>query len=150
MTALTVAAAVLSFVAPNPAYNLTALLLGIYVLHLVGLRLVLRRAPRKIPRDAREELRRMREQLDREKGELDSMRRELERQREAAEQQWGLLRNMVQERMEKAKGGAMPAGPGSTGGNPSSPITNEAKPAAVSGKSGGQNDRDPLRIHSRW
>ena len=77
---LAVSAAVLSYVTPQPVFNLAAILLGIYALHLVSVRIVVRQyagaAPARSSRRARatavdREIQEMREELDLERRELD-------------------------------------------------------------------------------
>jgi hypothetical protein len=101
ISAIAGATGVLVFVAPNPAYNLATLLLGLYAVHLIAIRLVQRN--RADPREAKRELAHLRAELEQERAKLQAERAELEKQRAAAEQQWHLLRDMVQERVQDAR-----------------------------------------------
>ncbi len=149
VTLLAVSAAALSFVAPQPALNLAALLLGIYALHLVSLRVVVRQyagvAPGRRTRGQRTaaldgEMKRMREELDLERRELEDRKAELEKRIVAAEQQWELLRQMIRDRVEG--GGSLPDSVGTGQG---------AFTSASGSKPGRTSDvNEPPRIHGRW
>jgi hypothetical protein len=148
---LAVSAAVLSYVAPNPALNLTALLLGIYALHLVSLRIVVRQHAGVAPRATRsrrsrtaagqEDIKRIREELDLERRELENRKAELKERIVAAEQQWELLRQMIRERVEG--GGKLPEAV-AAGSQEASATT--PPPTLVPGNG---SDETP-RIHGRW
>ena len=145
-------AAVLSYTTSHPAFSLAALLLGVYALHLVSLRIVVRQyagvspAIRSSLRTGRaagsdDEIRRLREELDLERRELDNRKAELQQRIVAAEQQWELLRQMIRDRVE------------GSGGMPDSVIAGSAGTLAsastsVPGRSNG-TDEEP-RIHGRW
>jgi len=145
---LAIASAVLAYVTPQPALNLASLLLGIYALHLVSVRVVVRQyagiAPRrkhgsKGAAESAEELRRMREELDLERAELSNRKKELQERITAAEQQWEMLRQMIREKVE---GGA---------------VTSESVLAASAGGTAGSSNPgrgngsdQPPRIHGRW
>jgi len=147
---LAVSAAVLSYVAPHPALNLASLLLGIYALHLVSLRIVLRqfagvapapRARRSRATEGQAEIRRIKEELDLERRELDNRKAELQERIVAAEQQWELLRQMIRERVE---GGATL--PETVAAGPPEAWTSTSPLASGPGKA---SDETP-RIHGRW
>ena len=145
---LAVSAAVLSYVTPQPVFNLAAILLGIYALHLVSLRIVVRQyagaAPARSSRRARatavdREIQQMREELDLERRELDNRKAELQQRIVAAEQQWELLRQMIRDRVEK--GSVVPE---SVVADPQSALTSKSSPGRTNGSD------DPPRIHGRW
>jgi hypothetical protein len=150
---LAVSAAVLSYMAPQPALNLASLLLGIYALHLVSLRIVLRqfagaapvtrarRTRRSRTTEAQEDIRRVKEELDLERRELDNQKAELQERIVAAEQQWELLRQMIRERVE---GGATV--PETV--EASSPDAWTARSPLASGP--GKGPAETPRIHGRW
>jgi hypothetical protein len=98
ITLLAVASAAFAFVVPNPAFNLAAILLGFYALHAIALRMVVVKTGKPAPVDL--QLRALREDLEHEKAGLEMQRAELARKQEAAEQQWQLLREMVQQRVQ--------------------------------------------------
>jgi hypothetical protein len=146
VTLLAAASAVLTYASPSPALNLATLLLGIYALHLVSLRIVVReyagtasgRSRRSGRQEAEpEDLLRMREELEQERAELANRKTELQERIVAAEQQWELLRQMIREKV--GPGEALPdsvAAPGPGGA------------ALGSGRSNG-SDQLP-RVHGRW
>ena len=147
---LAVSAAVMSFLGPNPVFSLAALLLGVYALHLVSVRVVVRqyagtgpaprvRRQRAAGMDA--EMKQMREELDLERRELDNRKAELQERIVAAEQQWELLRKMIRDRVE---GGA--AVPDSVVAGP--PGAMSSMSASAPGRSNGSDD--PPRLHGRW
>jgi len=146
------AAAVLSFVAPHPAYNLTALIVGVYAMHLVSLRVVLRqyagvptgRSRRKkgkaVVAEDVVEIRELREKLELEHAEVENRKAELQQRIKAAEEQWELLRQMIRDRV-----GEGPPLPDAV--KPDAQTAWAAKPAA--GKIRATQDAQP-RIHGRW
>jgi len=145
---LTVASAVLSYVMPNPVFNVTALFLGVYSLHLVSLRIVVRqyagagaavRGRRARASADAAEIQRMREELDLERRELDNRKAELQQRIVAAEQQWELLRQMIRDRVEA--GGTLPD---SVAATPHGALSSSSNP----GRSNGSDE--PPRIHGRW
>jgi len=145
---LAVSAAVLSYVTPQATFSLAAILLGIYALHLVSLRIVVRQyagvAPASRSRRARatavdREIRQMRDELDLERRELDNRKAELQQRIVAAEQQWELLRQMIRDRVEK--GGTLPD---SVVSNPENVLSSTSAPGRTNGSD------DPPRIHGRW
>jgi hypothetical protein len=150
MALLAVSAAILSFVTPQPVFNLAALLLGIYALHLVSVRVVVReyagfaptgRQRRKRATGEEAEIKQLREELDLERRELDNRKVELQERIAAAEQQWELLRQMIRDRVEG--GGAMPD---SVVAGASGVLT--STPTSTPGRSNGPDE--PPRIHGRW
>ncbi len=82
ITAVAAASGVLNLVAPNPAYEMAALLLALYALHGLGLRIALRVKgdPREIERQSED----LRVELEQERARLEVERAE----RCALEQQW--------------------------------------------------------------
>ena len=145
---LAVSSAVLSYVMPHPVFNLAALLLGVYALHLVSVRVVVRQYAGVAPATRRkrasgidEEAVRIREELDLERRELDNRKAELQERIVAAEQQWELLRQMIRDRVE---GGA--ALPDSVVAGPQSASTSTS--TSTPGRSNGSDE--PSRIHGRW
>ena len=127
---------------------LSALLLGIYALHLVSVRVLVRQyagvAPTHSSRRKRaaavdHELREMREELDLERRELDNQKAELQQRIVAAEQQWELLRQMIRDRVEQ--GGSLPD---SVVAASQSALTSTSSPGRTNGSD------DPPRIHGRW
>jgi len=149
---LAVSAAVLSYVTPQAAFSLAAILLGIYALHLVSLRIVVRQyagvAPTSRSRRRRaaavdQQMREMREELDLERRELDNRKAELQQRIVAAEQQWELLRQMIRDRVEK--GGPLPD---SVVANPPESALASASTASSPGRTNGSDD--PPRLHGRW
>lgn len=145
---LAVSAAVLSYVTPQAAFSLAAILLGIYALHLVSVRIVVRqyagvaptsRSRRKRAAAVDRELQEMREELDLERRELDNRKAELQQRIVAAEQQWELLRQMIRDRVEK--GGTLPD---SVVANPEGALSSASSPGRTNGSD------DPPRIHGRW
>lgn len=145
---LAVSAAVLSYVTPQAAFSLAAILLGIYALHLVSLRIVVRqyagaapasRSRRKRAAAVDQQMREMRDELDLERRELDNRKAELQERIVAAEQQWELLRQMIRDRVEK--GGTLPD---SVVANPESALSSAPSPGRTNGSD------DPPRIHGRW
>jgi len=145
---LAVSAAVLSYVTLNPVFNVAALLLGIYALHLVSVRVVVRQyagvAPATRTRAKRAtgidlEAMRIREELDLERRELDNQKAELQQRIVAAEQQWELLRQMIRDRVE---GGA--SLPDSVVAGSQSALTSSSSPGRTNGSD------DPPRLHGRW
>ena len=146
-------AAVLSYTTSHPAFSLAALLLGIYALHLVSLRIVVRQyagiGPATRPQLRRgraagndEEIRRIREELDLERRELENHRAELQQRIVAAEQQWELLRQMIRDRVEGSGGLPDSVIAGSAG------VLTSTTSASTPGRSNGA-DEEP-RIHGRW
>lgn len=146
---LAVSAAVMSFLGPNPVFSLAALLLGVYALHLVSVRVVVRqyagispaprvRRQRAAGMDA--EMKQMREELDLERRELDNRKAELEARIVAAEQQWELLRKMIRDRVEG--GSALPDSV--VAGSPSAMSSMSASVPRANGSD------DPPRLHGRW
>ncbi|NNK48804.1 MAG: hypothetical protein HKP01_08020 [Gemmatimonadetes bacterium] len=147
---LAVTAAALSYMTPQPVFNLAALLLGVYALHLVSVRVVVRQyagvAPRTRSRRSRQtenaqEMGRMREELELERRELDNRKAELQQRIVAAEQQWELLRQMIRDRVEG--GGSLPD---SVVAN--SPASLGVTSSSAPGKSNGSDES--TRIHGRW
>jgi len=145
---LAASAAVLSYMTLNPVFNVVALLLGIYALHLVSVRVVVRQyagvAPATRTRAKRAagidlEAMRIREELDLERRELDNRKAELQQRIVAAEQQWELLRQMIRDRVEK--GGPLPD---SVVANPEDVLSSTSSPGRTNGSD------DPPRIHGRW
>lgn len=145
---LAVSAAVLSYVTPQAAFSLAAILLGIYALHLVSLRIVVRqyagvaptsRSRRKRAAAVDQQMREMREELDLERRELDNRKADLQQRIVAAEQQWELLRQMIRDRVE---GGS--ALPDSVVANPEDVLSSTSSPGRTNGSD------DPPRIHGRW
>jgi len=147
---LALSAAVLSYVAPQPAFSLAALLLGIYAMHLVSVRIVVRqyagagagrRSRKGEVSDSAYEARQVREELDLERRELENQKAELQQRIVAAEQQWELLRQMIRDRV--GDGASLPD---SVTAGPQDALTSAATPT-----SGGSNGSDqPQRIHGRW
>jgi len=141
---LALSAAVLSYVAPQPAFSLAALLLGIYAMHLVSVRIVVRqyagvgagrRSRKGEVSDSAYEARQVREELDLERRELENQKAELQQRIVAAEQQWELLRQMIRDRV--GDGASLP--------------DSDALASAATPTSGGSNGSDqPQRIHGRW
>ena len=149
---LAASAAVLSYVTLNPVFNVVALLLGIYALHLVSVRVVVRQyagvAPATRTRAKRAagidlEAMRVREELDLERRELDNQKAELQQRIVAAEQQWELLRQMIRDRVEG--GGSLPD---SVVARPPESALASATTASSPGRTNGSDD--PPRIHGRW
>jgi len=150
---LAAAAAVLSYVAPQPVFNLAALLLGVYALHLVSLRVLVRqyeglaptlrsRSRREREKEADAEVKRVREELDLERRELENRKTELQERIVAAEQQWELLRQMIRDRVE----GGAPLPDSVAARSQAGPAS-----AATPSKPGRGNGSDePPRIHGRW
>lgn len=99
ITVLGVAAVTLSYLAPSPLFQVMALALAFYGLHLIALRTVIRGRP--VPAGGAE-IASLRAELEEERAKLSAERAELQSQKEAAEQQWKLLREMVRERVEKS------------------------------------------------
>lgn len=135
---LAVSAAVLSYVTPHPALSLSALILGIYALHLVSVRIVLRQyagvAPVRRPKKESEsafEIRQMREELEADRRELENRKEELQARIAAADQQYEMLRQMIRERVE--------AGAAAPSVAPAPQVT-----VAATGSD------EPQRIHGRW
>lgn len=148
MALLTAASAALSYVTPHPVFNLAALILGVYSLHLVSLRIVVRQYAGSTPTTRRSrkqsspealEIKQMREELDLERRELENRKAELQQRIVAAEQQWELLRQMIRDRVES--GGSVPDS--MVGGSPAV-ATSSSNP----GRSNGSDE--PPRIHGRW
>ena len=82
ISALATASGVLSFVAPNPVYNMTAVLLALYAVHGLGLRIALREQGD--PEEIRTQCENLREELEQERPRLEAERVE----HSALEQQW--------------------------------------------------------------
>ena len=148
VTLAALSAAGLSYTTANPTFSLAALLLGVYALHLVSVRIVVRqyagigpaiRSRRGSAASGEVELKRLREELDLERRELDNRKAELQQRIVAAEQQWELLRQMIRDRVE---GGA--ALPDSVVAGPKSAVTSTSSPGRTNGSD------DPPRIHGRW
>lgn len=141
---LAVAAAVLSYTMPHPAFSLAALLLGIYALHLVSLRIVVRQyagaAPGKKPGRARasmDDVKQVKSELELERRELENRKAELQERIVAAEQQWELLRQMIRDRVEE--------------GAPLSDSVASGPQSAWTTTPGRTDDSDESpRIHGRW
>ncbi len=139
-------AAVLSYTMPDPAFNLAALLIGIYALHLVSVRIVVRKyagaATGKKARRSRESMdddKQMKEELEIERRELENSKAELQQRIVAAEQQWQLLRNMIRERVEE--GASVPD-------SAAAGTQNALATSAVPGPTKGPDE--PRSIHGRW
>jgi len=154
MVMLAGAAAALSFLAPHPAYNLTALMLGVYAMHLVSLRVVVRqyagvtgsRGRARKKRGVEDEpdvyeIRELREQLESDRRELENRKVELQQRITAAEEQWELLRQMIRDRV--GEGGGLPesVGAGTQSAWKTQQPTQESR--------GNGPDSQP-RIHGRW
>lgn len=148
VTLLAVSAAVLSYVMPNPVFNLAVLLLGVYALHLVSVRVLVRqyagvspatgsRAKRATGIDL--EAVQIREELDLERRELENQKTELQQRIVAAEQQWELLRQMIRDRVEG--GAVLPDSVAAAAQNATA-----SKPSP--GRSNGSDDQP--RMHGRW
>jgi hypothetical protein len=147
VTLLAAASAVLTYTSPSPALNLATLLLGIYALHLVSVRVVVREyagtavtRPRRSRRGSAEadEVRELREELERERAELANQRTELQQRIVAAEQQWDVLRQMIREKVESGVS------------LPDSVVAGSVSDGAVRG-SGRSSGSDQLpRVHGRW
>jgi hypothetical protein len=145
---LAATAAVLSFVMPHPAFNLAALLLGIYALHLVSLRVVIRMyvagggRPRRGKASAVDiaEIREMREQLEQDRREFENRKTELEQRIAAAEQQWELLRGMIRERVEG----------GTAAPNVAAVEEAMAENDSWTSTPPPSGPKEPTRIHGRW
>lgn len=144
------AAAVLSFVAPNPAYNLTALMVGVYAMHLVSLRVVVRqyagggkKGKRAIDAENVIEIRELREQLELEHAEVENRKAELQQRIEAAEEQWKLLRQMIQDRV-----GEGPKIPGPVRANEQTAWATQTTPSAPT--KGSHSPEAQPRVHGRW
>jgi len=150
VTLLAVTAAALSYLTPHAAFSLCALLLGIYALHLVSLRIVVRQYEGVAPgfgsakgsaAEAAAEVARVRDELDLERRELENRKAELQQRIMAAEQQWELLRQMIRDRVEGS--GAEPDSvvAGAHGG---------PRPTSMSAPGRGNGSDDSPRIHGRW
>lgn len=72
----------------------SAVVVGAYAIHLMAIHEVARTAEKGSPRAERST-------LDQEREEVEQLRRELERKLAQAEEQWTLLRSMVQERLQR-------------------------------------------------
>ena len=143
---LAVSAAVLSYMTLNPVFNVAALLLGIYALHLVSVRVVVRQYAGVAPATRTKratgvdlEAMRIREELDLERRELDNQKAELQQRIVAAEQQWELLRQMIRDRVG---GGA--SLPDSVVAASQSALSSTSSPGRTNGSD------DPPRMHGRW
>jgi hypothetical protein len=147
VSVLALAAAAASYWTANPVFSLAAILLGLYALHLVSVRIVVRqyasvkpgRRGRRAGAEAAD-LQRMREELDLERRELENRKAELQQRIVAAEQQWELLRQMIRDRVES--GSAMPASVNLD----SDPLS--AAATSAPGRSNGSEEGP--RIHGRW
>jgi len=145
---IALSAAVLSYTMPDPAFSLTALLLGIYALHLVSVRIVVRQYAGAVPRkgkmarrarESMDEIKQMKEELELEGRELENRKAELQQRIVAAEQQWQLLRQLIRERVEEGA-----SVPDSVAAGPQNALTASTVP-------GPTNDSDePRRVHGRW
>lgn len=145
---LALSAAVLSYTMPDPAFNLAALLLGIYALHLVSVRIVVRQYGGSVPakgktarraRESMDEIKQMKEELELERRELENRKAELQQRIVAAEQQWQLLREMVRERVEKGV-----SVPNSVAASSQNALTASTVPGPTKGSD------EPRRVHGRW
>ena len=147
VTLLAGASAVL-YTSPSPAFNLTALLLGVYALHLVSLRVSLRTflsgayATKHLKGKHLAEIQDLREELENDRHELDNRKAELEQRINAAEQQWELLRQMIRDRVEGGQEvpSAVATEPQDAWASPPIPTPDKAN--------GGT--KDTPRIHGRW
>ena len=143
---LAVACAVVSFISPSPAFNLASLLLGVYALHLVSLRVVLRQWAKSghwskhLKGHHLAEIRTLRDELESDRRELDNRKAELQQRIDAAEQQWELLRQMIRDRVE---GGVEL--PDTVAIEQQTVWTATTAPSPGNGSSD-----DPPRIHGRW
>ncbi len=81
ITAVAAASGVLNLVAPNPVYEMAALLLALYAIHGLGLRIALREKGRQ---EIHRQLGNLRAELEQERARLEVERAE----RSALEQQW--------------------------------------------------------------
>ena len=132
---------------PVFAIVLAAVLLGLYALHLVSVRIVVRqyagvRPGRTTKRAAAQasELQQLREELDLERRELENQKAELRQRIVAAEQQWELLRQMIRDRVEG--GASLPE---------SMNVGTDALASATTSAAGRSNGSDEgPRIHGRW
>lgn len=103
---LALTAAVLSYLSPSRTTNTATLLLGVYALHLIGLRVQLRRyvsgesLAKQAKAEQMAEIASEREQLEIDRRELEDRALELRQRIGAAEQQWELLRSMIRHRVE--------------------------------------------------
>jgi ABC-type multidrug transport system fused ATPase/permease subunit len=109
MVLLALTAAVLSYLSPSRTMNTATLLLSVYALHLIGLRVQLRRhvsgefLAKQAKAEQMAEIASEREQLEIDRRELDDRALELRQKIEAAEQQWELLRSMIRHRVERSE-----------------------------------------------
>ena len=143
---LALSSAVLSYTMPDPAFSLAALLLGISALHLVSVRIVVRKyagaATGKRARRAREsmdDVKQMKEELELERRELENRKAELQQRIVAAEQQWELLRQLIRERVEEGA-----SGPNSVAAGSQRALTSSTVPGPTNGSD------EPRRVHGRW
>lgn len=149
MMVLAAASAVLSYLSPSPAFNLAALLLGVYALHLVSLRVVLREYAtgghwsRHLRGKHLEEIRAARQELEADQRELDNRKADLQQRIDAAEQQWELLRQMIRDRVE----GGVELPDAVTIQQQNAWSTEPAAPGTR--KANGPADDGP-RVHGRW
>jgi hypothetical protein len=146
VSVLALVAAAASYWTANPVFSLAAILLGLYALHLVSVRIVVRQyASVKPARRGRRagaqaaDLQRMREELDLERRELENRKTELQQRIVAAEQQWELLRQMIRDRVEG--GSAMPA---------SMNLESDSLASASTSTPGSNGSEEGPRIHGRW
>jgi len=139
---------VLSYTMPDPAFSLAALLLGIYALHLVSVRIVVRQYAGAVPakgkmarraRESMDEIKQMKEELEIEGRELENRKAELQQRIVAAEQQWQLLRQLIRERVEEGV-----VLPDSVAAGPQNALTASTVPGPTNGSD------EPRRVHGRW
>jgi hypothetical protein len=145
---LALSAAVLSYTMPDPVFSLAALLLGIYALHLVSVRIVVRQYAGAVPakgkmarraRESMDEIKQIKEELELERRELDNRKAELQQRIVAAEQQWELLRQLIRERVEEGA-----SVPNSVAAGSQSALTTSTVPGPTTGSD------EPRRVHGRW
>jgi hypothetical protein len=148
---LALAAAALSYVMPHPAFNLSALLIGVYALHLVSLRVLMReyagraRMLGKLGEGGvdgrRVNKRDIRDGLEKERRELERQQAELQKKIQAAEAQYDVLRHMIRDRVGNGSDtpGSVSVAPAMQEGTAASPSTGRRNVTI-----------DPPRIHGRW
>ena len=115
----------------------SAVVVGAYAIHLMAIHEVARTAEKGSPRAERST-------LDQEREEVELLRRELERKLAQAEEQWTLLRSMVQERLQRTDSSKARA--------PKSEIQQDAAPAITADRTTKPAPEldESGRAYSRW
>jgi len=144
-------AALGSFVIGSAGLMWSSAVVASYALHLVAVE-----SARRQSASSETSLESERRRLDAEREEVDRLKREVDRQRAQAEEQWKLLREMVQERLHRHPDGRPPRAPS---GEPNATVAGVRQEMKRSGSRSedsrnnmatGVDRHEPGRVYGRW